>query len=33
MHPIEQEPGASNELAPISYDEDAVEKRLNPYGF
>ena len=33
MHPIEQEPGASNELASISYDEDAVEKRLNLYGF
>ena len=33
MHAIQKEPGASNELAPVSYDEDAVEKRLNPYGF
>ena len=33
MHPIQQELGASNEVTLISYDEDAVEKRLNLYGF
>ena len=33
MHAIQKEPGVSNELAPVSYDEDAAEKRLNPYGF
>ena len=33
MHAIQKEPDASNELAPVSYDEDAVEKGLNPYGF